>query len=175
MPGMKIAGYQTKISNRIKARGLAIIWQDLLAVMNKKSLIFAISTLIIISGVFNITIPVAKAEEIELFKQQKITSHMLINLFMEKLDQNELLIFKHTLKRSDLQSHQVSYVHNIVDDSLIVRLCFKLRKIIRVPEFEEFYVDKITVETDKDGNIIQIKTHVSPLDKKGSKQRDELR
>lgn len=172
---MKIAGYQTKISNHIKARGLAIVWQGHLAVINKKSLIFAASTLIIISGVFNITMPAAKAEEIGLLEQQKITSHMLINLFMEKLDQNELLVFKHALKRSDLQAHQVSYVHNIADNSLIVRLCFNLQKIILVPKFEEFYVDMITVETDKDGSIIQIKTHVSPLDKKGSKQQGGLR
>lgn len=137
--------------------------------MNNKPPIFSIIYLIIFSAVFNISISTVKAEEVEVFEQQKLTSHLLVNLFLEKLDQNELLIFNHALKRHDLQAHQVSYVHNIVDDSLLVRLCFKLQKVILVPDFKEFYVDGITVETDKDGNIIQVKTNVSPLEKENSK------
>lgn len=143
--------------------------------MNNKTPILTIINLIIFSAVINISISTVKAEEVDVFEQQKLTSHLLINLFLEKLDQNELLIFNHVLNRHDLQAHQVSYVHNIVDDSLLVRLCFKLQKVILVPEFEEFYVNGITVETDKDGNIVQIKTHVSPMDKKGTKKRHELR
>lgn len=99
---------------------------------------------------------------------------MLINLFLEKIDKDKLIIFKQVINRPDLQAHQVSCVHNIIDDSLLVRLCFKLQKVILVPKFEEFYVEGITVETDKDGNIIQIKTQVSPLGKKGTKPRHEL-
>ena len=73
------------------------------------------------------------------------------------------MIFEQVIRRADLQSHQVAYVHNLVDDSLIVRLCFKLQKKILVPKFENFYVDGVTIETDKMGNIIQVKTHVSPI------------
>ncbi|MEE8378909.1 MAG: hypothetical protein V3R49_00850, partial [Gammaproteobacteria bacterium] len=61
------------------------------------------------------------------------------------------------------------YVHNINDDSLLARLCFKLQKQILVPKFENFYVDRITVELDKNGNIIEIATHVAPLEKEGGK------
>lgn len=107
----------------------------------------------------------AKAEEGDLFKQQKLTSHLLVNLFLEKVAQNELIIFEKNISRSDLQPHQVSYVYNMADDSLLVRLCFTVQKKILVQNFEDYYVDMITAETDKDGNIIQIKTHVSPLDK----------
>lgn len=143
--------------------------------MNNKPPIFLIVCLIIVSAVFSISISTVKAEEVEIFEQQKLTSHLLINLFLEKLDQNELLIFHHALNKHDLQAHQVSYVHNITDDSLLVRLCFKLKKVILVPEFEEFYVNGITVETDQYGNIIQIKTQVSAMDKKGTKKQNELR
>ena len=80
---------------------------------------------------------------------------------MEKIDQDELVIFDHIIMRSDLQPHQVSYVHNMFDDSLLVRLCFKLRKKIKIPNVENAYVDRITVEIDKNGNIIQVITHVS--------------
>ena len=113
--------------------------------------------------------PTIEAEEIDLFEQQKLTSHLLINLFLEKVDQGELVIFEHILKRPDLKSHQVSYVHNIIDNSLLVRLCFKLQKQILVPKFENFYVDRITVETDKNGKIIEIATHVAPLGKERDK------
>lgn len=143
--------------------------------MNKKSLILVIGFLIIFPTILATAIPTVKAEEVEIFEQQKLTSHLLINLFLEKLDQDKLIIFNHVLNRSDLLAHQVSYVHNIIDDSLLAHLCFKVQKVILVPEFEEFYVNGITVETDKDGNIIQIKTQVFPVDKKGTKKRRELR
>lgn len=133
--------------------------------MTKKSLIFIISYLISCAVLFDASTSIAKAEETDVFEQQKLTSHLLINLFLEKLDQGGLIVFDHILNRPDLQAHQVAYVHNIVDDSLLVRLCFKLQKKILVPNFEDFYVDGITIETDKKGNIMQVKTHVSPLDK----------
>ena len=137
--------------------------------MTKKSLIFILSYLITYSVVFETSISTAKAEEVDLFDQQKLTSHLLINLFLAKLDQGGLIIFEHIITRSDLQSHQVSYVHNIIDDSLLVRLCFKLQKKIVVPNFENFYADGISVETDKNGNIIKVTTHVSPIEKEDSK------
>ena len=142
--------------------------------MYTKPPIFLIVYLITISVVSSTTLPTVKAGEVEIFEQQKVTSHLLINLFMEKLDQDELIIFKQVLKRSDLKAHQVSFVHNIADDSFLVHLCFKLKKVVLVPEFEEFYVNGITVETDKDGNIIQIKTQVSQMDKEGTKKQHEL-
>ena len=142
--------------------------------MNTKRPIFVIIYLITISVVSSTTLPTVKAGEVEIHEQQKVTSHLLINLFMEKIDQDELIIFKQVLKRSDLKAHQVSYVHNIADDSLLVTLCFQVKKVILVPEFEEFYVNGITVETDKDGNIIQTKIQVSPIDKKGTKKLHEL-
>ena len=134
--------------------------------MKNKSLFFIISFLISFSVLFIVSTPEVEAEETGLFGQQKLTSHLLINLFLEKVDQSELVIFEKTLKRSDLQPHQVSYVYNIADNSLVVRLCFKLKKQILVPNFENFYVDRITVETDNNGKIMQIATHVSPLGKK---------
>jgi len=137
--------------------------------MKSKSYVFTITFLIFFSILFVISTSTIEAEEIESFEQQKLTSHLLINLFLEKVDQGELVIFEYILKKPDLKSHQVSYVHNINDDSLLVRLCFKLQKQILVPKFENFYVDRITVELDKNGEIIEIATHVSPLKRESSK------
>ena len=170
MPGKRIAGYQTNYAINLKEKALPVCGKAFFIRMKNKSLIFIISFLISFSGLFEISTPTVEAGEIESFEQQKLTSHLLINLFLEKVDQGDLVIFKHTLKRSDLQSHQVSYVHNIVDNSLLVRLCFKIQKQILVPNFENFYVDRITVETDKNGSIMQIATHVSPLREEKEKQ-----
>ena len=133
--------------------------------MNKKSLNLTICFLTAFSVFINVSIPTVKAEEVGLFEQQKLTSHLLINLFLEKLDQDELVIFEQVIRRTDLQPRHVSYVQNMVDDTISVHLCFNLQKTILVPKFEHFYVDRITVETDKNGAIIQVRTHVSPVEK----------
>ena len=149
--------------HKIKVGGIPIAYQGLFIRMKNKSCVFTITFLIFFSTLFVISTSTIEAGEMESFEQQKLTSHLLINLFMEKVDQGELVIFEYILKKTDLKSHQVSYVHNINDNSLLVRLCFKLQKQILVPKFENFYVDRITVETDKNGKIMQIATHVSPL------------
>ena len=173
MPGQITTGYHINGSKNLKEKALPFCGKAYFIRMKNKSLVFIISFLISFSGLFEISTPTVEAGEIESFEQQKLTSHLLINLFLEKVDQGELVIFKHTLKRSELQSHQVSYVHNIVDDSLLVRLCFKIQKQILVPNFENFYVDRITVETDKNGSIMQIATHVSPLAMEKGKENNK--
>lgn len=165
-----ITGYQINYALNLNGKVLPLCGKTFFIRMKDKSLVFIILSYLL----FVVSIPIAEAEEIESFEQQKLTSHLLINLFLEKVGQGELVIFKQTIKKSDLQSHQVSYVHNIIDDSLLVRLCFKLHKQILVPKFEDFYVDRITVETDKNGSIMQIATHVSPLTKeKGTENHKE--
>ena len=113
-------------------------------------------------------IPAVRAEEVGLFEQQKLTSHLLINLFLEKLKQEKLLIFGREVSKSDLQPHQVLYVHNINDNSMQARLSFKLKGINLVPDFDEYYIDSIIVEMDKEGNIMGVNTQVSPLPRKDS-------
>ena len=134
--------------------------------INKKLLIIAISSLIIFSVVNNISIPTVKAEEAGLFGQQKLTAHLLINFFLEKVDHERLLIHGRTIIRSDLKPHQVSYIYNIDDDSLSARLFFKFKKVMLVPGFDEYNIDGIIVEMDKDGNITEVSTQVSRLSKK---------
>lgn len=106
----------------------------------------------------------AVADDNELGQRQKLTSHLLIKLFLEKVDDEDgLVLFGQYVASSDLEPYEVSHVHNLMDDSLLVRLYFKLRKKVLVPNYENYCVEGITVETDPDGNIIQIMTQVSPL------------
>lgn len=114
----------------------------------------------------------ARAEDGGFFEQQKLMSHLLINSFLDKVDRDGLKVFGHELNREDLHSHHVSYVHKTANDTLQVELCFTLAKRIIVPEFDSFYVDSITVEVDRLGNIIEILTHVSPVEERQSQEED---
>lgn len=137
--------------------------------MNRqKYLIISILTVLVMVGVWT---GANKAENINLFEQQKIVSHMLVNMFLQKIDEEELTVFNHVVKKSDLVPHHVSYVHDLTNDELKAELCFVLTKEILVPEFEGYFVERIVVEMDKDGSIVGISTHVSPS---GQEQQEEL-
>jgi hypothetical protein len=154
----------------VEAIGLASNRQGLSTRASRQYFAFTLSFLLVFSLLFFHSMATAETGDADFFEQQKISSHLLVNLFLEKLDQSGLVIFKQTISRADLKAHQVSYVHTIADDSLFVRLCFKLKRTILVPNFENYYVDGLTIETDTKGNIIQIKTNISPLQKDDQKQ-----
>ena len=113
-----------------------------------------------------------KSDSVDLFEQQKLISHLLVNAFLEKVDEDGLTIFDHAIKRDDLISHHVAYVHQLGNDELKAQLCFMLSKNILVPDFEGFYVERIIVDMAKDGTIIEISTHVSPIEQ-GPEKGDE--
>jgi len=107
---------------------------------------------------------VSKAENSNLFEQQKIMSHMLVNAFLQKIGKEDLAIFGQIIKQSDLLPHHVGYVHDLVDDEIKAELCFTLAKQIPVPDFEGYYAEKIIVEMGNDGTILEVSTHVSPIE-----------
>lgn len=106
-------------------------------------------------------VSVAKGEN-NFFDQQKLTSHLIIDLFLLNVDQGKLEVFGQIIKRSQLQSQQVAYIHNLEDDSLSITIYLSLKESILIPHFEEFQVDVISIDIDKDGNILQVKSHVVP-------------
>ena len=132
-----------------------------MGIKHPKNFILPVLLVFLLAGVWD---EVSIAGEGGLFEQQKLASHLLVNAFLEKVDHDELSIFDQQIKREDLAPHHVAFVHNMADDVLKAELCFMLTKYISVPDFEDFYVEKITVDMDKDGNIIQISTHVSPTE-----------
>jgi len=104
---------------------------------------------------------VAKSDN-DFFDQQKMTSHLIVDMFLLNVDQGKLEIFGQTLQRSQLQAQQVAYIHNMDDDSLSITIYLSLKKPILIPHFAEFHVDAISIDIDKDGNILQVKSHVVP-------------
>ena len=121
-----------------------------------------IKTVVLILALFAVgVIGVAKGES-DFFDQQKMTSHLIVDMFLLNVDQGKLEIFGHIIRRSELQSQQVAYIHNLEDDSLSITLYLGLKKPLRIPHFEDFQVDAISIDIDKDGNILQIKSHVVP-------------
>lgn len=119
-------------------------------------LVLLISVLIA-GGLFS----VSKGEN-DFFDQQKMTSHLIVDMFLLNVDQGKLEIFGQSIERSQLVSQQVAYVHNLNDDSLSITLYLGLKKPLRIPHFEDFHVDVISVDIDKNGNILQVKSHIVP-------------
>lgn len=136
-----------------------------------KDLTVRLSVLTFMFVLFSAGAPInmAKAESIDIYEQQKLTSHLLIDLFLDQIAKDGLTVFDHVLNKSDLHSHHVAYIHNTASDTLKVQLCFTLAKRITVPDFDSFFVDRITVEMDKDGNIVEVLTHVSPVEQEQEK------
>ena len=102
------------------------------------------------------------SSEPDFIEQQKLTSNLIVNMFMLDVDKGKLAIFGQTLKRSQLVSHQVAYVHNLEDDSLTISIHLQLKEGIVIPHFEDYIVDAISVEVDEDGRIEEIRSHVVP-------------
>jgi hypothetical protein len=98
----------------------------------------------------------------DFFDQQKLASHLILDMFLLNVDQGKLEIFDQKIERSQLQSQQVAYIHNLDDDSLSITLYLGLKEPLRIPHFEDFHVDAISIDIDKNGNILQVKSHVVP-------------
>ena len=109
------------------------------------------------------SVAICEEDSINLFKQQKMVSHLLVNAFLEKIDKEGIVIFDHVIKKSDLLPHHVAYVYDIVNDELRAELCFKLTKQIKIPELEGYNAERIVVKVNNDGSIAEITTHVSPV------------
>ena len=104
------------------------------------------------------SIPKAKAEEVDVFCEEKMLSHLMIDMFLEKVDQGEVLVFERKLSRSDLQPCKVAYIHDTSDGSFTIHLYFKLKKKILMPGSKDLYIGGITVITDENGTITRINT-----------------
>ena len=104
------------------------------------------------------SIPKAKSEEVDVFCDQKMLSHLMVDMFLEKVDQGEVLVFEQKLSRSDLQPCKVAYIHDTSDNSFTIHLYFKLNKEILMPGKKDLYIDGITVITDENGSITRINT-----------------
>jgi len=107
---------------------------------------------------------VAKGDE-DFIDQQKMTSHLIVDMFLLNVDQGKLEIFGHIIKRSQIHEEQVAYVHNLEDDSLSITIYLSLNEPVLVPHFTDFHVDAISIDIDKDGNILQVKSHLVPDEK----------
>ena len=101
----------------------------------------------------------------DFFDQQKLASHLIVDMFLLNVDQGKLEIFNQKIERSQLVSQQVAYIHNLDDDRLSITIYLGLKTPLRIPHFEDFHVDAISIDIDQDGNILQVKSHIIPDEK----------
>lgn len=89
-------------------------------------------------------------------ENQRIESRILVNLFLDSVDEGQLELFGQTLTRADLKPVSVSHKYLLEEDKLIVNIECDLLKPVPVPQMPELTVQSLTVVTDDYGNIIQL-------------------
>ena len=104
----------------------------------------------------------AEEESFDFLDQQKINSHLIANMFMENVDQGRISIFGHVLKRAELEQQNVAYIHNFKDNSVSICIRIKIKERFPVPNFENYYVEAISVDVDEVGKIEQVRSHIKP-------------
>ena len=95
-------------------------------------------------------------------EQQKIESHLIVNLFLDAVERGELMVLEQVLSRSMLEPVKVSYVYEIESDVITINIYSRLSEPMVVPHYEQFYVNGVSVVVDESGNIITISAHVLP-------------
>ena len=121
-----------------------------------------IKAVVLISALFAVGVTGFAKGESDFFDQQKMTSHLIVDMFLLNVDQGKLEIFGQKIKRYQLKSQQVAYIHNLDDNSLSITLYLSLEEPILIPHFEDFHIDAISIDIDKNGNILQVKSHLLP-------------
>ncbi|WP_455376450.1 hypothetical protein [Kaarinaea lacus] len=121
-----------------------------------------IKAVALVSALFAVGIAGVANGGSDFFDQQKMTSHLIVDMFLLNVDQGKLEIFGQKIKRHQLKSQQVAYIHNLDDDSLSITLYLNLKEPVLIPHFEDFHIDAISIDIDKNGNILQIKSHLLP-------------
>ena len=95
-------------------------------------------------------------------EQQKIESHLIINLFLDAVERGELMVFEQVISRSMLEPVKISYVYDIRNDDIMIRIYSRLFEPMVVPHYEQFYVNGVSVSVDDSGDIIDVSVHVLP-------------
>ena len=123
-----------------------------------------ISILTLLSAVMVGVYSEVVSSEPDFIEQQKLTSNLIVNMFMLDVDKGKLKVFGQKINREQLISHQVAYVHDLHDDNLTITIYLQLKESVLMPHFENFIVDAISVDVGEDGAIKEIRSHVIPAD-----------
>lgn len=95
-----------------------------------------------------------------IYYQNQMTSHMLVNLFFQEIDNGELVIFEKTITREMIEPTQIAYIYSFNKDTLTISIYSRVKEKLLIPHFEDFFVDGISINVDEQGNIKEVKSHV---------------
>ena len=124
----------------------------------------SLNTVSILAMIFTVGLAgyvVADESSDGIYYQNQMTSHMLINLFFQQIDNGELVIFEKTITRDMIEPTHIAYIYSFKQDVLIISIYSKLKESLLVPRFEGFHIDGISITVDEVGNIKEVKSHVS--------------
>ena len=105
--------------------------------------------------------PVASAKSQDFVGQQKLTSHLIVNMFLQHLDNSDLSLLGQSINSDNLLPQRVSFNYQIQNDKLNVDIYNVLVSPLPVPEQADLFISGITVTVDDNGVIEDVKAHVS--------------
>lgn len=127
-----------------------------------KALLAKLLLLMLVSGL-PVAYPAHLLEGIDHVENQRIESRMIMNLFLDSVDEGKVKIFDKILTRENLQPVSVSHKYQLLEDKLVIHIECKLVPPMPLPNMPQYKVDVLTVETDEFGNIIQLVSRVRPM------------
>lgn len=120
-------------------------------------------TLILLIVSFTVGVSRSFGEEesrYDIFYQNQMISHVIINQFFEQIDHGELVIFEKTITRNMIEPMQIAYLYSFGNEALTISIYSKLVERLNIPNFKEFVVEGISIDVDEFGDIKNVRSHV---------------
>ncbi len=93
-------------------------------------------------------------------QDQKIEAQLIVNNFLQQLDEGEISLFGAALSRDMLSPVKVSREYQFDNDNTTIMIYSRLTQPMPMPEAEQYTVVGISVFMNQWGRIDQIKAHV---------------
>jgi hypothetical protein len=95
--------------------------------------------------------------------QEKFELQLVIGLFMDAVENNEIKLFDIPLTKDMIEIEKVAYVYDLRTDKNTINIHCSLTTHQKLPQNDAFYIDGFTVYINSDGAIETITAHVRPF------------
>lgn len=95
--------------------------------------------------------------------REKFELQLVIGLFMEAVENNEIKLFDIPLTKEMFEIEKVAYVYDLKTDKNTINIHCSLTTQQKLPQNDAFYIDGFTVYINSEGAIETITAHVKPF------------
>ena len=95
--------------------------------------------------------------------QEKLELQLVIGLFLEAVENDEIKLFNIPLTKDMIEIEKVAYVYDLKTDINTINIHCSLTTHQKLPHNDAFYIDGFTVYINSKGTIETITAHVKPF------------